>query len=624
MQDTNTSQALGWVLGTTPATTTSFKFLIAPGVEVQINDLVMVKRKRLDTEEEQVFYGVVDAVEAMHEGVQFDTDVIDVVGQNRLSRLSRTAMVNVNRLDPEFFVPPLPGDEVHMAAKTDLEMALATDRMDLHFPAGLLSNGHPLPLNLEYIDGTKGAHINISGISGIATKTSYALYLLYAMRQGLTVKEGSDMSGYRDEHLGHYRTLIFNVKGEDLLFLDKRNARFEEKGGPETFSALDMSPAPFENIRFIAPPRKGAAADEVGSPDVNTRMDGVESFAYSLREFCLGDLLPFTFSDADKAEMLEAVVETVTQRLKELAQRSGQEAGSGLMVDDWLNEEQLAKLNAQRKSKRKGGEEEDAEDIFAQPRHIKNYGELIDYVEYKLLGQPDKTWVQNQQSNTIASFMRRFKKTQRHMSVLVRGDVAPEKLAKYAPNITSGEHKTVVVDISKLETPAQAFVIGAMMKEIFKDREKDSSRGRHFIMLDELNKYAPRSGGGRIKGMLLDIAERGRSLGIILVGAQQTASEVEERIVGNAAVRVVGRLDAAEAQNPEYKFLGKGARDRVILLQPGTMYVHQPDLPNPMQVTAPFPAWATRKTEVAAEAPEATGSGGGIGITVDDSDELPF
>ena len=50
-------------------------------------------------------------------------------------------------------------------------------------------------------------------------------------------------------------------------------------------------------------------------------------------------------------------------------------------------------------------------------------------------------------------------------------------------------------------------------------------------MIDELNKYAPREGNSPIKDVLLDIAERGRSLGIILIGAQQTASEVERRIV---------------------------------------------------------------------------------------------
>ena len=78
-------------------------------------------------------------------------------------------------------------------------------------------------------------------------------------------------------------------------------------------------------------------------------------------------------------------------------------------------------------------------------------------------------------------------------------------------------------------------------------------------MLDELNKYAPREGSSPIKEILLDVAERGRSLGIILIGAQQTASEVERRIIANSAIRVVGRLDAAEAGRGEYGFLPAGA-----------------------------------------------------------------
>ena len=49
--------------------------------------------------------------------------------------------------------------------------------------------------------------------------------------------------------------------------------------------------------------------------------------------------------------------------------------------------------------------------------------------------------------------------------------------------------------------------------------------GLLFTMIDELNKYAPREGSAPMKELVLDIAERGRSLGIILIGAQQTASE---------------------------------------------------------------------------------------------------
>ena len=117
-------------------------------------------------------------------------------------------------------------------------------------------------------------------------------------------------------------------------------------------------------------------------------------------------------------------------------------------------------------------------------------------------------------------------------------------------------------------------------------------------MLDELNKYAPREGTSPIKEILLDIAERGRSLGIVLIGAQQTASEVERRIVANSSLRVVGRLDAAEANRPEYGFLPKAHQQRATIAKPGTMFVMQPEIPVPLTVEFPFPAWATRPDEV--------------------------
>ena len=52
--------------------------------------------------------------------------------------------------------------------------------MATRLPAGLSRDDEPLYLNLEFLDGTRGAHVNISGISGVATKTSYATFLLYA------------------------------------------------------------------------------------------------------------------------------------------------------------------------------------------------------------------------------------------------------------------------------------------------------------------------------------------------------------------------------------------------------------------------------------------------------------
>jgi len=119
----------------------------------------------------------------------------------------------------------------------------------------------------------------------------------------------------------------------------------------------------------------------------------------------------------------------------------------------------------------------------------------------------------------------------------------------------------------------------------------------HFVVLDELNRYAPREGWSPIKEVLLDVAERGRSLGMILIGAEQTASEVERRIIANSAFRVVGRLDTAEAARSEYGFLPAITRARASILKPGSMILQQPHIPIPLQVRFPFPGWATRAEE---------------------------
>lgn len=159
-------------------------------------------------------------------------------------------------------------------------------------------------------------------------------------------------------------------------------------------------------------------------------------------------------------------------------------------------------------------------------------------------------------------------------------------------------HQITIVDINKLGGQAQKFVVGVLLKKLFYEKEKRGQNPVVFIVLDELNKYAPREGRSPIKNLLVEIAERGRSLGIILIGAQQTASEVERRVVGQAAIRVVGRLDSAEAERPEYNFLTGSCRKRALLLKSGSMFVHQPEVPAPLLINFPFPAYATRQSEV--------------------------
>src|SRR5205085_2820351 len=103
------------------------------------------------------------------------------------------AQVVATRFEPELFVPPLPGLTAYRARGKDRDKALYFDQMQRRLPAGLSRDGEPVFVDLDFLDGTRGAHLNISGVSGVATKTTYALFLLFALFQSpvlvWTVKE---------------------------------------------------------------------------------------------------------------------------------------------------------------------------------------------------------------------------------------------------------------------------------------------------------------------------------------------------------------------------------------------------------------------------------------------------
>jgi DNA helicase HerA-like ATPase len=224
-------------------------------------------------------------------------------------------------------------------------------------------------------------------------------------------------------------------------------------------------------------------------------------------------------------------------------------------------------------------------------------------------------------TGTINAFVRRLRSSLRALGAIIRADLtsAPRR------QISTRDQQLTVVDLHNLPERAQRFVVGVVLAAETARKEEAGPGGLLFTMIDELNKYAPREGSSPIKDVLLDIAERGRSLGIILVGAQQTASEVERRIVSNSAIRVVGRLDAAEAARPEYGFLPASQRVRATIAKPGAMFVSQPQIPIPLAIEFPFPAWATRLSECAEPIrPPATPAGGMLSRLPADDDIPPF
>lgn len=575
---------IGMVLGTEDATPVSFWFAVLPGSSVQMDDLVAVRTTKPDGSPVQ-FYGLVDHVRTRHEGVSFDSDVQDVVAGLLPASVSYAARVLVTRVDPEDFIPPQPGDEVRHATGESLRLALSADKMDYSFNGGLLADGQALPINYQFVNGEQGGHINISGISGVATKTSYALFLLHSIFRGGVLHARNE---------GHNtRALIFNVKGEDLLFLDQPNRKVTEKEraintrkgwAQSRYDRLGLPVEPFRDVQFLAPPKSGSGDAIV--PDVEQRAEGVTPFVFTLRQFAAGRMLPYVFSDAGSSLNLGFVIGNIEEKLARLA---AGDTTPYLTVEDWQPEQDVFVEEAVRF------------DELGKTR-LETFAQLVSYVEYKLLeqndGEGDPKWVLKQNQGTLRALIRRLRGVQKHLSPLVRGDLTPAQAEKYRPDLLRRGVQTTVVDIHKLGAHAQGFVVGVLLRDLFEHKEKHGRQDTVFVVLDELNKYAPREGASPIKDVLLDIAERGRSLGIILIGAQQTASEVERRIVSNAAIRVVGRLDLAEAERPEYRFLPQSFRGRAGILQPGTMLVSQPDVPNPVLVNYPFPAWATRKDEV--------------------------
>ncbi|HEX8582146.1 MAG TPA: hypothetical protein VF640_07450, partial [Acidimicrobiales bacterium] len=198
--------AVGRVLGTEDATPLEFWVGVSPDAYQQLDDVVALERRQPGAEEPVRLYGVVAQVRARHEGARFDSDVFLIHEGVLPAEVSEAALVQTTRFEPEVYVPPRPGDAVRRATGDDREQALFFDGMTRRLPAGLSRDDQPVYVNLDFLDGTRGAHVNISGVSGVATKTTYATFLLY----------GLFTSGVLGAEAANTKALIFNVKGEDL------------------------------------------------------------------------------------------------------------------------------------------------------------------------------------------------------------------------------------------------------------------------------------------------------------------------------------------------------------------------------------------------------------------------
>jgi uncharacterized protein len=542
------SDQVGRVAGTEDSTPLQFAVALDETSYLQLDDVVVTLRD-IPGREPVLTSGVVTQVRARHEGASFGSDVFLISDGVLPARVQEIAEVSTTRVEPEVYVPPRPGEIVRRATGTERAQALYFDQMKSKLPVGLGRDKEPIYVNMEFLDGTRGAHVSISGISGVATKTSFALFLLHSIFR----------SGALGARAVNAKALVFSVKGEDLLFLDQPNARLDDDLRTK-YAELGLPAEPFASAGFWAPP---IPDDQTGRPNVTGRTSGVEAFWWTLEEFCARQMLPYVFADAeDERNQYTIVIHQVATRLKLDAVTYG-DTGAVKIDGDVA----------------------------------RTYSELVDIVAARLTDDETRQdWAGPVTGvGTINAFIRRLRSSLRPLRPIIRADLTGGSRRL----ISTESQQVTVVDLHNLHERAQRFVVGVVLAAETARKEDAGPGGLLFTMIDELNKYAPREGTSPIKEVLLDIAERGRSLGIILIGAQQTASEVERRIVSNSAIRVVGRLDAAEAGRPEYGFLPSSQRTRATLAKPGAMFVSQPEIPVPLAVEFPFPAWATRLSECA-------------------------
>ncbi len=425
---------------------------------------------------------------------------------------------------------------VRFADESGIHAALGIDTMkqENRIPAGLIKMSNDVEavvyLDKDYVIGPESAHVNISGISGLATKTSYAMFLLQSIIQKI---ESSEVA-----------VIILNVKHGDLLKIDEppKDLSEEQKG---LWLRLGLEPKPFQNVHYYLPRAKNGEANSFVRPNQH------KVYAYELND------------SADKLDLLFSSIPDPTETIDSLIG----EISSGLM-------------------------NKTAKSPFAK---VQDWSSLLD--GYPLADSGKSQGIGDIKPSSVGKFrrhLRRMVKTRTTGLFTDRRTRLEHHLADEIHKIEGGH--TYVIDIAKLLDHEQAFVFGDVIRNIYEMfAESDETLNlpkKVLIFVDELNKYAP-SGGKEspLIEQILDISERGRSLGVILLSAQQFLSAVHPRVTGNAATKIIGRSTSSEIMQPDYRFLEQELKSSVTRLTKGELLVQHAIFRQPVKVIFPKPAY---------------------------------
>ena len=105
---------------------------------------------------------------------------------------------------------------------------------------------------------------------------------------------------------------------------------------------------------------------------------------------------------------------------------------------------------------------------------------------------------------------------------------------------------------------------------------------------NRIERQLRRSAKNKELHQLLDITERGRSLGIILFSVEQFRSAIHDRVKGNCATSAYGRTNAIEVSKPDYRYIPKVYQNMMTRLPAGEYIISNPALRSLINIKFPY------------------------------------
>jgi uncharacterized protein len=537
-----------------PTTCNSLRFWIQKDVVIRPFDIVKIEHVA------SVRSGKSSHTYAMVQDLQYITDSAgdlasfvssdfgDLEAEPQNSRLGTTiAEAEVLYNDQEVEMPVRDGIKVEWADTQGIKDALGLQAFKHPIPAGYLrmSNGCEVPIEFEaaYLLGPEGAHLNIAGISGLATKTSYAMFLMNSIQQRMADK---------------VTMIIFNVKGSDLLAIDECDPELTTPQQKE-WEKCGLAAAPFKDVTYLYPfanrPQNGYTISHVAQARLKKQQESGQAFNYFYDPETGIPRLELLFSDIDDPNStMESIAHQVTD----------------IEVSSW----DAFRNEIETRTKKGTGKDKD-----------------ISVMSWRRFNRLLRTRTENDL----------FTERSRTETDKKRHTLVAEEIRKLRPG------KVLVIDVEPLPDYLQCLVFGDVIKTIYgaklgdEDMDPDSL-GTVVIFADELNKYAPKSSessGRTLTRDLLEITERGRSLGVVLFGAEQFRTGVHDRILGNCGTNVYGRTSPVEiAKCPDYRYFPESHKSAISRLPKGNLLLqHAAFKTSLIKVRFPHPCYIQPKVK---------------------------